>query len=292
MSPRPVAVTVTDRLGFGCAALSTLGSPRAVRHLLEGVLEQGIRHFDTAPAYGRGYSERLLGEFVRDKRDQVSIATKFGLAPAYPPLLPPALAMRLNALRRRIIRPQQPSIAGPGAPVRPTGGEVAKSQHIDRATVQQAFDNSRRSLRTDYVDLYLLHENLPFALKPEAMELLLRLRAAGHIRQLGLAANGSRYLTLSDADLAHWDVLQYEYGPAWPAHAGLPAQFPMKTHIFHSCLRGVVAGPSDANGPGQVLATCLSANPSGRVLFSSTKLDHVRENLRALTARSGPDADH
>jgi hypothetical protein len=33
-----------------------------------------------------------------------------------------------------------------------------------------------------------------------------------------------------------------------------------------------------------VLADCVAANPAGRVLFSSTKLAHVRDNLRALVA--------
>ena len=49
-----------DRLGFGCVAHAGLASPRQARDLLEGVLDLGIRHFDTAPVYGRGYSERLL----------------------------------------------------------------------------------------------------------------------------------------------------------------------------------------------------------------------------------------
>jgi|GEM_PF-3732520 len=53
-------MAILDRLGFGCVALTTLASPRASRDLLEGVFEAGLRHFNTAPVYGQGYSERLL----------------------------------------------------------------------------------------------------------------------------------------------------------------------------------------------------------------------------------------
>jgi len=271
-------MAVLDRLGFGCVALTTLASPRASRDLLEGVFEAGLRHFDTAPVYGQGYSERLLGEFLRGKRDQVSVATKFGLSPGRAPRLPVGVAMGLNALRRLARRsPAPPSNDAPSPPTM----EATPSRRIGRAELQVAFDSSRRSLGTDYIDLYLLHEHLPSSLEPAALDFLLELRASGRVAKLGVAANGSRYLGLTPADVADWDILQYEFGPGWPAHAGLPDLFPEKTHIFHSCLKGV-AGTGQA--PGQVLARCLSANPSGRVLFSSTRLAHVRDNLQVLGA--------
>lgn len=280
-------MAVLDRLGFGCVALTTLASPRASRDLLEGVFEAGLRHFDTAPVYGQGYSERLLGAFLRGKRDRVSVATKFGLAPGRAPRLPVGVAMGLNALRRLARRsPARPSEGAPAAAEAPPPAmEAALSRRIGRAELQAAFEASCRSLGTDYIDLYLLHEHLPSSLEPAALDFLLELRASGRVAKLGVAANGSRYLGLIPLDVADWDVLQYEFGPGWPAHAGLPARFPDKTHIFHSCLKGV-AGTGQARGqaPGQVLARCLSANPSGRVLFSSTRLAHVRDNLQLLGA--------
>lgn len=277
----PVA-TPQNRLGFGCVALSTLASPRASRDLLEGVYELGIRHFDTAPVYGRGYSERLLGEFLRDKRDKVSVATKFGMTPAHPPRLPTGLAMRLNALRRRL-RPSNPP--PPSAPPPAPAHEPiqAASRRIGRDALQSSFDASRRALGTDYFDLYLLHEDVPSALESAALDFLLQLRASGKVRQLGLAANGSRYLALDPDDLAAWDVLQYEFGPAWPWTAAIPGRFPGMAHIFHSCLRGVSRTASGGGGePARVLADCVTANPKGKVLFSSTNLAHVRDNVRAV----------
>jgi aryl-alcohol dehydrogenase-like predicted oxidoreductase len=270
-----------DRLGFGCVALSTLASPRAARDLLQGVFELGLRHFDTAPIYGQGYSERLLGDFLRGRREQVSVATKFGMVPRRPPRLPTGIAMRLAALRRRLRRPAA-AVAASASTVPSSPTVTAPSlRRIGHAEVQAAFDASRRSLGTDYIDIYLLHEELPSALEPGALDLLLELKASQRIGKLGLAAHGSRYVGLAERDLAHWDILQYEYGPAWPDHAGLPRQFPGKTHFFHSCLRGVAR---EGGAPGRVLAQCLAANSSGRVLFSSTKLAHVRDNLRALRA--------
>lgn len=279
-------MTVLDHLGFGCVSLSTLASPRASRDLLEGVFELGLRHFDTAPVYGRGYSERLLGEFLRGKRDRVSVATKFGLSPARPPRLPCGVAMRLNRWRRWLRPLTRPSstaaVPPPPSPLPTAMPAQAPRRRIGRAEIEASFDSSRRALGTDHVDLYLLHEEVPSALEPAAVDFLLELRSTNRVRQLGLAANGSRYLALEPGDLAPWDALQYEFGPAWPAHADLPRRFPTKTHIFHSCLRGVSPTAAGGTEPGRVLAGCVSANPAGRVLFSSTNLAHVRANLRVL----------
>jgi diketogulonate reductase-like aldo/keto reductase len=152
---------------------------------------------------------------------------------------------------------------------------------IGRAAVQSSFDASRRALGTDHIDLYLLHEHLPAALEPLALDLLFELRATRKIGALGVAANGGNYLALQEADLSAWDVLQYEYGPAWQAHSVLPQRFPEKTHVFHSCLKDV-ARLGNGRTPGEVLRDCLAANPRGKVLFSSTSPRHVADNLRAM----------
>jgi hypothetical protein len=262
-----------ERLGFGCTPLTALATPGAALRLLEGVFDLGVRHFDTAPVYGQGYSERLLGLFLRRRRGTVTVATKFGLTPARAPTLPIAAALALNAVRRRLPRPQPSDGATAAAP------PSALTPCIGRAEVAAAFDASRRSLGVERIDLYLLHEHVPAALTPEAFDFLLALKASGQVGRIGLAANGARYLALAEADLEGWDVLQYESGPAWPAHAALPTRFPGKLHYFHSCLKGVAR---EAGAIGAVLAERLAANPEGKVIFSSTRLDHVRADLAAI----------
>ena len=53
----------------------------AARGVIEAALEVGINHFDTADVYGFGASEEVLGEVLKDHRDNVVIATKFGMMP-------------------------------------------------------------------------------------------------------------------------------------------------------------------------------------------------------------------
>ena len=71
----------SKRIGLGCMALSGIYEPvarsRAVATIRLAV-SKGIRLFDTAPLYGRGENEELVGEVLVNV-SRVSIATKFGL---------------------------------------------------------------------------------------------------------------------------------------------------------------------------------------------------------------------
>lgn len=82
----------THRLSLGTSALAGLYRPisrRAVDEVLNAAWQHGVRYFDTAPHYGNGAAEALLGDFLRDKQDWV-ISTKVGRILS-PDLNPPAV---------------------------------------------------------------------------------------------------------------------------------------------------------------------------------------------------------
>ncbi len=93
-------------------------SIRAIRH----ALDLGVTFFDTADVYGAGHSEKILGEALAGKREQVVIATKFG----------------------NIFDPDTRQIT---------------EQSADPDYVRQACEASLRRLNTDYIDLYQFHLN-------------------------------------------------------------------------------------------------------------------------------------
>ncbi|MCB9159315.1 MAG: aldo/keto reductase [Caldilineaceae bacterium] len=83
-------------------------------------LELGVTLFDTSDVYGCGHSERILGEALRGRRDQVVIATKFG----------------------NVFDEQTRQITDASG---------------DPAHIRAACDASLRRLQTDYIDLYQFH---------------------------------------------------------------------------------------------------------------------------------------
>ena len=83
VGPPPRFWTPEPRLGFGAWAVGGAGwgaatDERARFAAVARALERGVTFFDTAPAYGDGASEALLGRALRADRDRVAIATKVG----------------------------------------------------------------------------------------------------------------------------------------------------------------------------------------------------------------------
>jgi aryl-alcohol dehydrogenase-like predicted oxidoreductase len=66
-------------VGLGCNNFGRRLGLDGTRAVVEAALEEGVTFFDTADIYGRGSSEELLGEVLEGRRDQVVLATKFGM---------------------------------------------------------------------------------------------------------------------------------------------------------------------------------------------------------------------
>src|SRR2546426_4643609 len=83
VGPPPRFITSEPRLGFGAWAVGgrswgATGDAAERESAIRLALERGITFFDTAPTYGDGESEHLLGRALQAHRDRVAIATKVG----------------------------------------------------------------------------------------------------------------------------------------------------------------------------------------------------------------------
>src|SRR5262245_5656199 len=88
------------RIGFGCARIHGGSELRASARLIEAALALGVRHFDTAPSYGGGLSETVLGSALAGVQD-ATITTKIGIR--RPERVPARYSARV--LYRRFARP-------------------------------------------------------------------------------------------------------------------------------------------------------------------------------------------
>lgn len=120
---------------------------RQIEGAIRRAFELGVNFFDTADTYGLGKSEQNMGEVLRDVRDRVVIATKFG--------------------------------------VRVEGGKTFYDN--SPAYIEQALSRSLRNLNTDYIDLYQIHYLDGVTPAEAVMEALLRHKEAGRIRAIGLS---------------------------------------------------------------------------------------------------------
>src|SRR6059058_5131594 len=111
--------------------------------------ELGVTFFDTADSYGFGRSESLLGIVLSRHRHEVVIATKVGV-------------------------------------LRTAGGELRKN--FSKQHIFHAVDGSLKRLRTDYIDLYQVHNPTVEELgREEIQEAMARLQEIGKVRYWGVS---------------------------------------------------------------------------------------------------------
>ena len=164
-------------IGLGCMGMTdfyTTGSDtREAVATLHRALELGINLLDTADIYGPHSNEQLIGEAIRGKRDQVFLASKFGI----------------------VRDPANPAFRGVNG--RPD-------------YIHQAIDGSLKRLGVETLDLYYQHRMDPNVPIEETVGAMAELVRAGKVRYLGLSEASAA--TLERAHKVHpISALQSEY---------------------------------------------------------------------------------
>lgn len=151
--------------GVSWGDVDTKESIAAVRRMVEN----GVNMVDTAPIYGEGHSEEVVGQALKGIRDQVFLTTKFG---SY-----------INHF---------------------TGTSVRDCKYN---TVEREIDESLKRLQTDYIDFYVMHwpdVNTPIE---ETMAAVNMLKEKGKIRFIGMS-NSPKELIMEAQKYAKVDVIQ------------------------------------------------------------------------------------
>lgn len=139
-------------LGYGCMGLSGIygasDDDQGIR-TLQGAADRGVTFFDTADVYGNGHNEELVGRALRDRREGLVIASKFGLRG------------QSGSARNQV------------------------SGHPDY--LKEAVRASLKRLAMDYLDLYYLHRVDPQVPIEDTVGAMAELVQQGLVRHIGLS---------------------------------------------------------------------------------------------------------
>lgn len=168
---------IVDRLVYGCARLTGGASAASSRRLVATCLAAGIRHFDTAPSYGMGTAETLLGEMLQGRSD-IRITAKVGSAR-------PRWAMPLTYARAltAAVRPRVSPLRDDWTPLRPALPTADSAMPL--AAMTRSLEISRRAMRRDRFDVLLLHEVRGRDLNEGRVALLEQAKAMGMATTIG-----------------------------------------------------------------------------------------------------------
>jgi aryl-alcohol dehydrogenase-like predicted oxidoreductase len=209
---------------------------------IETALELGVNFIDTSDAYGAGYSETLLGQALRGKRDRIILATKGG-----------------NVM------------------VGPDRGK----RNFSAAYISRVMDESLKRLQTDYVDLYQLHNpTVDVIERGEVWDLLERAKQAGKVRHYGVsintidegvaAVNGGRADTVQlEYNLLAQEPAEKIFPLAQKANVAIIARVPLRRGI----LTGKLTAADDGRFQGEdVRARSFKGEPFRQELAKAEQL--------------------
>ena len=171
-----------SELGFGCAAVGGRVSRKESLLALNAAYEAGITLYDTARSYGYGQSERIVGEFLGGRRESVVVCTKFGIMPASNH----GWKQKLKPLAQVAVR------AFPG--LRAVAQKQVKDQFVSQLftteILRASLETSLRELKTDYVDMLLLHAAPATVLQQDDLLAAMgRLAESGKVRMAGISGD-------------------------------------------------------------------------------------------------------
>lgn len=199
-------------LGFGGMALTPVYGevdPAEALQTLHHAVDAGVSFIDTADIYGGGSNEELISQLLKDRRDEVQLATKFSLVGT------------------------------------PTDGYT--DIRGDAAYVREAVERSLQRLGTDVIDLYYMHRRDVRVPIQETVGAMAELVAQGKVRHLGLSEVTAQ--ELQDASAVHPIAAVQSEWSIWsrdvernvvPAAAGLGVGFVPYSPLGRGFLTGTV----------------------------------------------------
>jgi len=149
-------------------------------------IEKGVTTIDTAPVYGFGLSEEIVGEAIEGQRDKVQILTKYGL--------------NWSNSRGEFFFASRHN----------NGKPLNIHRYADKRQVIRECEASLKRLKIDYIDLYQIHWPDPTTPVEETMQAIIRLKEKGKIREAGVC-NYDMPLMRAAADMINLASNQVPY---------------------------------------------------------------------------------
>ncbi|MBC8537541.1 aldo/keto reductase [Christensenellaceae bacterium NSJ-63] len=189
--------------GFGCWSSAgynwTDGSVEGSIRAIHTAMDNGVNFFDVAPIYGYGESEKVLGQAIKGRRDQIFLATKCGL---------------------RWVEKDTDGI-----------------NNLTKESILEEIDMSLKRLDVEYVDLLQMHwpdHNTPI---DETMEAMASLVKAGKVRYIGASNFSAELIEEADkiAPIASHQVLYNMFDRNSDSYCNIPLDYRTEKEIMPQC---------------------------------------------------------
>ena len=152
-------------IGGGLTWSDTTIDAKGTSELLDAALDVGVNMIDTAPVYGIGASEVMLGEALRGKRDKFILQTKCAL-----------------------------NWRGEGGAVEYVRDGKTVCRDLGAKAIRKDLEESLSRLQTDYIDIFITHRQSDTVSVGETMGELMKMVKEGKIRAVGISNSNAGHL--------------------------------------------------------------------------------------------------
>jgi predicted oxidoreductase len=262
-----------DHFILGTGAAGSFNRSISIKRFLQECLQEGVIAFDTAPLYGSGAMEALLGKILRNAptRPEVMANTKFGLYPIIPSRRPEQYYF-LNKF-----------IQSTGRRIGIKGRVSLNEEHICNSAME-SLERSICHFGKGRIDVFFAHEvpvNLLMA--PNFLEFVRNAKHQGLFRRFGLGGYRSHYAGRASRELLNEvDVIQVE------SVKGVPPPVPpdwLGEIFLHGVLAPLRSAPTNALSPIS-LESCLEdaivVQGASRLIIGTTQVRNLRRTINAL----------
>jgi aryl-alcohol dehydrogenase-like predicted oxidoreductase len=261
---------------------------------VHAALDLGITWFDTAPPYGDGEAEAVLGEALKSVRQEVVVCTKVGIEP---PVIP-FYKRLLRPVARGVIK-ALPSIRNSVSRARSHG----VNQPIAPNALRRSVERSLQRLQTDYIDVLALHEpHIEDCANKELFGILEDLKKEGKILEFSIAGS-VRAIEVAKETCDGISTCQFPISFFDPATVSIIEDFHSRGLfcITHSVLAGgqiealsmilarepklatrvacALGIEGEISAASVLLGFALISNPSGSVVMSMFSTENLQKNV-------------
>jgi aryl-alcohol dehydrogenase-like predicted oxidoreductase len=261
-----------SKMIFGTASLIKNRTTNEQLFILNKAVDCGFTHFDTAPLYGFGTSENIVGSVIK-KNSNLSVTTKVGLYPLLginPNFIKLFSIRAIQTLSRRLFG----NFKNP----------LDLTKPIIDSSVQRArksLENSLENLKRDHIDIYMIHEACDVLFFSEEWKMFLsNIKKEGKIKFTGLAlSSNNKNFFINKKNFQLFDILQAKDSLLYKeANILLQNNLPLQiTYGYFSSINKNINNFNYSN----YLKKILARNKNGAIIVSSNKTSHIFELSQA-----------
>jgi len=239
---------------FGTGRIVNIYNKSKRQKLLKFALECGFSHFDTAPYYGFGNSEKDIGDLAENKK--FTVTTKVGLYPKGG-----ADQNMLNVFLRKSVGKIFKNISKP---------EIDFSLNKAKNSLNQ----SLRRLKRDTIDIYALHEgNYELIKLDEWIRWIEDIKKNGKIRYFAISSNLKNFKTfLKDDSYKVFDIIQLE-DSLERREADIIKDYKLKLQITY----GYLSSRKKTERNKKDIKEIIKRNSSGAIIVSSRNFKNIQK---------------